>query len=116
MNPVFAVPLAANQQTVTEQFFNGIPSLYHAFRDSSMNQFPVDIEAIEAALKCSDWESLRRTAHNLKSALNMLGFECQAQQALKLELSACDSDLFSAVLAWHTLGSDLRQLVAAYQL
>lgn len=113
---MYAMTLVANQQTAIERFFNGVPSLYHAFRNSSMNQFPVDIDAIEVAIKFSDWETLRRTAHNLKSALNMLGFESQAQHALKLELSAFDGDQLATALNWHTLGSDLRQLVAQYQL
>jgi hypothetical protein len=40
----------------------------------------------------------------------------QENQALALELAACDGDLPTAVLAWYGLGADLQRLIDLNQL
>ena len=107
--------LAACQQAATERFFKGSQALYQAFKHASLQQFPMDMAAIEAVFAANDSEALRRHAHNLKSALGMLGFEVQKQQALALELAALGADWPAAATAWSSLRIDLIELTSNNQ-
>lgn len=116
MDATFQAPLVATQQAAAvDRFFRGSESLYHAFKLVCIGQFPHDMQAIELAIKSGNADALRRHAHNLKSALAMLGFEVQENQALALELAACDGDLPAAALAWYDLGADLQRLTDSNQ-
>lgn len=102
--------LAACRLAATDRYFKGSASLYQAFLADGMAQFPNDVAAIELAMASHDRAAVRRQAHNLKTALGMLGFEAQKQQALKLELAAFEGDLSAATVAWHSLARDLGHL------
>ncbi len=115
MNTDLAADAKASQQAAITRFFKGSSALYLAFRTASMGQFPHDIAAIEAAFAAQDAAALRRHAHNLKSALNMLGFEAYRQRALTIELAAVEGDLAAAALAWHSLQSGLTQVMGPNQ-
>lgn len=110
MNTALAPDLAASRLAATDRYFKGSASLYQAFLDDGMAQFPNDVAAIEMAMTSHDSAALRRQAHNLKGALGMLGFDAQQQQALKLELAAAEGDWSAATMAWHRLARDLTQL------
>ncbi len=110
MRTALAPDLTACQQAATDRYFKGSASLYQAFLNGGMAQFPNDVAAIEMAMASQDRAALRRQAHNLKGALGMLGFELQKQQALKLELAAAEGDWSAATVAWHSLAHDLGHL------
>jgi len=107
--------LTACQQAATDRYFKGSASLYQAFLKAAVAQFPNDMAAIEIAMKSQDSAALRRHAHNLKSALGMLGFDAQKQQALRLELAAFEGDWSAATMAWHSLALDLKHLFGIAQ-
>jgi HPt (histidine-containing phosphotransfer) domain-containing protein len=111
MTALLAADIPASQQGAIDRFFKGSATLYHAFREASMAQFPHDIAAIETAMQSGDAPALRRHAHNLKSALDMLGFETEKQQALTMELAACAGDLPAAARVWHSFQQDLTRLI-----
>ncbi|MBK9442837.1 MAG: Hpt domain-containing protein [Comamonadaceae bacterium] len=115
MNTALAPDLAACQQAATDRYFKGSASLYQAFLKAGMAQFPNDVAAIEMAMASQDSAALRRQAHSLKTALGMLGFEAQKQQALKLELAAFEGDWPAATMAWHSLAHDLTHLIGIVQ-
>ncbi|MFZ4626006.1 MAG: Hpt domain-containing protein, partial [Rhodoferax sp.] len=105
-----APDMTACQQAAMDRYFKGSASLYQAFLNAGVAQFPNDMAAIEIAMTSQDSAALRRQAHNLKSALGMLGFEAQKQQALRLELAASEGDWFAATVAWQSLALDLTHL------
>jgi HPt (histidine-containing phosphotransfer) domain-containing protein len=115
MTAPLAADLPDSQQTAIDRFFKGSATLYHAFRKAGMAQFPNDMAAIETAMQSQDAPALRRHAHNLKSALGMLGFETQKQQALTLELAACAGNFPAAAPAWHSLQQNLTRLIGIDQ-
>lgn len=102
----------AKHQATIDRFFRGNEPLYQAFKQAAVGQFPHDAQAIEAALCAGDDAALRRTAHNLKSALRMLGLVAQEQKALALELAATTADAPAAELAWQGLQAELQLLMA----
>lgn len=102
---------ADHQQSVVDRFFKGSHSLHNAFRLSCISQFPCDMKVIGVAIESGDADAIRRHAHNLKSALAMLGLETLENQALKLELAAYDGDMSAAALAWHGLEADLHHFI-----
>jgi HPt (histidine-containing phosphotransfer) domain-containing protein len=105
----------ANQQAAIARYFKGNQALYLAFYQAAMGQFPQDMDAAEAAIKASDTAALRRTAHNLKGALRMLGFASQEQQALQVELAACAGDASAVALAWQGLAAELQRVKGCYE-
>ena len=115
MNAALAPHMTACQQAAAERYFKGSASLYHAFLQAGLAQFPNDMAAIEMALTSHDSAALRRLAHSLKTALGMLGFEAQKQRALKLELAAFEGDWSAATMAWHSLAPDLTHLIGIGQ-
>ena len=115
MKTALAPDLTACQQAATDRYFKGSASLYQAFLNAGMAQFPNDMAAIEMAMTTQDSAAVRRQAHNLKGALGMLGFDAQKQQALSLELAAAEGDWSAATVAWHSLAHDLTHLIGIGQ-
>jgi HPt (histidine-containing phosphotransfer) domain-containing protein len=111
MSQELANAWVANQQAAIDHFFMGNHALYMAFKTACLGQFPRDVQAIESALQSRDDEALRRAAHNLKGALNMLGCKSQAHAALQLELAACAGEAQAIELAKHRLLADLQDFL-----
>jgi len=65
--------------------FDGDVQLYLAFASSCFEQFAHDLSSGEAVCDAGDLPALRRLAHDLKSALVMLGHDAPFAVAQKLE-------------------------------
>lgn len=102
LSPGVRAAIAAN--------FDGDTQLYQAFAASCAAQFVHDIPAGQASCDAGDLPALRRLAHNLKSALTMLGHDELFAVARKLEGEAAAGDLPSAKVSWHELRTELARL------
>ncbi len=87
--------------------FGGDLTLFRAFRDGCLLQFPLDRAAGEAACESGDAPALRRVAHNLKSVLRLLGHEPGSRLAARLEQAAADADMVTARALWASLRDEL---------
>lgn len=90
------------------EFFGGNGTLYSAYQRSCMDQFPKDLQEGDRAADLGDAPALRRIAHNLKSALALLGHAQAAQQARNTEDFAAVGALEPMRQGWQ----QLRALVA----
>ncbi len=84
-------------------YFGGNHSLYAAWRSACLAQLPADLAAAQAALASGDSATLRRLAHNLKSALAMLGQPQSAELARQLEQQAEEGHSTSLRTDWQRL-------------
>ena len=94
-------------------FFGGNRSLYEAYRQTCLDQFPKDLEAGRRAADAGDAPALRRVAHNLKSVLALLGEAQAAQQARATEELAAVGALEPMRKGWQQVCSILQGLLAA---
>ncbi len=90
--------------------FDGDAQLYRAFAASCAEQFARDVSLGQAGFDAGDLAALRRLAHNLKSALTMLGHDELFAVAQKLESEAAAGDLLSAKMSWRELRAELSRL------
>jgi len=105
----FAEPSPSVRAAIADNF-DGDVQLYLAFAASCAAQFVHDIPAGQASCDTCDLPALRRLAHNLMSALTMLGHDELFALARKLESEAAAGDLPSAKASWHELRSELSRL------
>ncbi len=109
--PATADPTDVESRRAIELHFGGDASLYAAFRAAALGQFDADVQAAGAALAAGDAAALRRVAHNLKSALRLLGHDAPAELARRLEALAADEAVPGRLAAaWQPLGDALRRL------
>lgn len=94
------------------EFFGGNRALYDAYRVTSLVQLARDLEDGDRAVGAGDWEALRRVAHNLKSALTLLGQAAAAQEARATEEHAAQSANAQAQAGWTRLCLQVRAFVA----
>jgi len=87
--------------------FGGDAALYHAFAAACAEQFALDVVAGRAACAAGDLAVLRRLAHNLKSALSLLGRDAASSLAAQVEAQAATGDADSAGLSWRALDTAL---------
>lgn len=85
------------------EFFGGNRGLYDAYHQSCRDQFPKDLQEGDRAAGLGDAPALRRVAHNLKSALALLGHAQAAQQARTTEDFAAAGALDPMRQAWQQL-------------
>lgn len=90
--------------------FDGDARLYQAFAAACAAQFAQDISTGQWGCDNDDLPALRRLAHNLNSALIMLGHEQLSHLAQRLEAQAAAGDLVSARASWRTLRAALPTL------
>ena len=90
--------------------FDGDTQLYQAFAAECAVQFAYDVSAGQARCDAGDLLALRRLAHDLKSALIMLGHDELFAVAQTLEGQAAAGDLASARASWRVLCADLSLL------
>ena len=91
------------QQKAVLQYFAGNQALFDAFWASCMAQLPVDLVKGDTACAAADWTSLRRTAHDLKSVLLMLGYPQLSDAALQCEEFSHQGQADKAVGSWRHL-------------
>jgi CheY-like chemotaxis protein len=93
--------------------FGGQATLFEAFRNAALAQFPADAAAGTAALAAHDVAALRRVGHNLGTALRLIGQDTLARQARALEDEAASGAAPAERLAalWTPLEAGLRRLV-----
>jgi hypothetical protein len=92
--------------------FDGDSALYQAFAAACATQFVLDALAGQAASEAGDLPGLRRLAHNLKSALTMLGRGDACDLASLVEVQAAAGDLGPACASWDSLHSALLRLTS----
>ena len=90
--------------------FDGDVQLYEAFAMSCAGQFASDIVAGQASCDTGDLRALHRLAHNLKSALTMLGHDELFAAAHALETHAAAGDVPSARASWRVVRAGLSSL------
>ena len=92
--------------------FDGDAVLYRAYAATCAVQFGVDRAAGQVACETGDLPDLRRLAHNLKSALGLLGHGRASSLAAHIEERAAAVDLSSACMSWRVLDDALLRLEA----
>ena len=93
----------ADPATAIAMRFGGDAALYHAFAAECAIQFVRDIEQGQAACAAGDLAELARLAHNLKSALTMLGHDNVSRLAGRVEAQASAGARSAALEAWQAL-------------
>ncbi|MEG2047365.1 MAG: response regulator [Comamonas sp.] len=106
----WALPAEHGTDPVAE-FFGGNQGLYEAYRSACLAQFPKDLDAGDLAVRASDARVLRRVAHNLKSALSMLGWEHAAQLARSTEDHAEQGMIEPMRASWQRLRQQVRACI-----
>lgn len=101
---------AARRARAVAQHFAGDAELYDRFRDSCLAQFGADIAAGEAASASADLAELRRLLHSLRTVLQLLGHDAEAEQARLAEACAIAGEAAATRAAWSRVCSALRQL------
>lgn len=87
--------------------FGGDEALYREFAAVCAEQFALDVVVGRAACAAGDLPALRRLAHDLKSALNLLGRDSASCLAASMETQAASGDLDSASRSWRALDDAL---------
>ena len=77
-----------------------IRRLFDAFFATCIVQLPIDLAQGDAACLAADWPALRRTAHNLKSVLLMLGYPQLSEDAFQCEAFSHQGQVELATSSW----------------
>ncbi len=101
--PVVAGPDAA-------ALFEGSEPMLQSFTALCRQQFPLDAQAGDQALARQDMAALRRTAHNLKSVLRLIGAHPLAELAQSLDAQLSRNDLTEVARRWQGLRDALLRL------
>lgn len=101
--PVVAGPDAA-------ALFEGSEPMLQSFTALCRQQFPLDAQAGDQALARQDMAALRRTAHNLKSVLRLIGAHPLAELAQSLDAQLSRHDLTEVARRWQGLRDALLRL------
>jgi hypothetical protein len=83
--------------------FEGDAALYAAFAAACAAQFPFDIQCGDDACAAADMARLGRLAHDLKSALTLLGRVEAGSLAARIEEAAVAGDIATARSDWKVL-------------
>lgn len=104
---------AAGTDLVAE-FFAGNQSLFDAYRSTCLEQLPKDLQEGDQALRAGDVATLERVAHNLKSALALLGWSYAAELARDTENAAAQAALAPMRANWQRLRQQVRAGLAEH--
>ena len=94
-------------QAAIDEQFDGDAALYRSFAADCATQFKLDASVGELACAQGDMVQLQRLAHNLKSALLMLGDRSTGALAAALEEQARVGDAPLACDSWRRLHAAL---------
>ena len=100
---------AADRAGAIAARFDGDAALYDAFAATCRVQFVQDAAAGQAACAAGDLPALARAAHNLASALTMLGHDDISRLAARVEAQAGAGE-HAAAESWRTLHALLQRL------
>ncbi|HEY9027581.1 MAG TPA: Hpt domain-containing protein [Burkholderiaceae bacterium] len=103
-----AEPVADRAGAIAARF-DGDAALYDAFAAACRLQFVADAAAGRAACAAGDLPALTRLAHNLASALTMLGHDDISRLAGRVEAQAGAGDA-AAFESWEALCALLQRL------
>lgn len=90
--------------------FDGNAALLQTFKAQCRQQFPRDVQAGDEALARHDMDALRRTAHNLKSVLRLIGAQDAAELAQALDAQLIRRDLSDVAGRWQALRGALGRI------
>lgn len=94
--------------------FGGNAALFESFRAMSLAQLNGDLAAGDAALASGDRATLRRTAHNLKSVLRLMGRAPASDLAKVLEAAAAgDAPPEALAAGWRSLRAAVGATIGA---
>jgi CheY-like chemotaxis protein len=99
----------AAERRAIDTYFGGDTALFEAFRLSCLAQFVLDADQCDEAVASSDFASLRRVTHSLKSVLLTLGHPGLSDQAKQVEMAAASLQPDAASL-WLELRAALLRL------
>lgn len=101
-------------QAAIAQHFGGQRELYDAFASGSNSRLRADLEAAADAVARADWQALGRTAHSLRTVMQLLGAPAAASAARHLELACASPGVAAPVMAalWATLAEQLEAWLA----
>ncbi len=88
-------------------YFGGDRELYESFLVQCRQQWRLDAEQGDLALRQSDLQALRRLAHSLKSVLITLGLDDDGALARALEQAAAEGQADAAADLWPRLRAQL---------
>jgi HPt (histidine-containing phosphotransfer) domain-containing protein len=91
--------------------FGGDAELYHTFVADCRAQFDRDLRAGESAFAARDVSAIGQLAHNLRSALTLLGHAPLGELAGEVERHAKAGDWHSLVDPWECLVDALQALL-----
>lgn len=102
-------PVDAAQATddAVSAFFGGDRQLFENFLAQCRQQWRLDAELGDLALRQGDLQALRRLAHSLKSVLTTLGLATDGALALNLEHAAAEGRAEPAGVLWSRLRARL---------
>lgn len=105
-------PAGDGEAAAVAAHFGGDATLYRAFRESCLLQFPDDLRQGDAAVAAGDAAALRRVAHSLKSVLLLLGEDEASATARRLEHAAEAGDWAACHGPWQAISLRLRALIS----
>ena len=108
--PVAPVPSAQIDDAV-DAFFGGDAALFAACRAASLAQLHHDLRAGAQASAAADLVALRRTSHNLKSAMLMMGLPDVSEMAAACEDACARRLLIQAQASWGLLADRLEAMI-----
>ncbi|GEM_PF-2331508 len=83
--------------------FNGDEKMYGVFVAGCIDYFPADAQATSNACALSDWATVQRVAHSLKSVLALLREDVASELARRMEQACAEGRTAAAVALWAIL-------------
>lgn len=97
---------------IIDRHFEGDHALFTEYKALCQAQFPLDIQAGDAACATGDAPALQRLAHSLKTVLRSLGHEALGDLASGIEQHAAQGALPAAQDQWQQLRHQLQTLIS----
>ncbi len=92
------------------EYFGGDRRLYENYKAMCRSQFPLDLQAGDAACRAGDAQALKHLAHSLKSVLRCLGHARLAEAARAIEQATACADMAGASAGWADFRGELAAL------
>ena len=89
---------------------SGDPSIVIAFSHIFLHEYPLQLAAIERALRENDHETMRSMAHQLRGSLALMDARDGLDAAESVELAAAGGAVQAAAYPVKTLRAELSQL------
>jgi HPt (histidine-containing phosphotransfer) domain-containing protein len=103
----------APEADIIDRHFEGDRALYNEYKSLCQAQFPLDVQAGDAACAAQDVHALQRLAHSLKTVLRSLGHDALGDLASHIEQQAANgSMLLPEPNHWSSLREQLLVLAS----